>query len=89
MTGKLSSSVRDDLAWYPMVLQNVVIDQLHRFSGREMVVGCKEVRPFGEAICYYYDGGEGVAVSVHRRRELGDDINGPDLPRAGRYFIRA
>ena len=54
-----------------------------------MVVGCEEMRPFGEAICYYHDGGEGVAVLVHRRRELGDDINGPDLPRAGRYFVRA
>ena len=89
LTGKLSSSVRDDLAWYPVVLQNVVVDQLRRFSGGEMVVGCEEVRSLGEAIRYYHNGGEGVAVSVHRRRELGDDIDGPDLPRAGRYFIRA
>ena len=54
-----------------------------------MVIGCEEVRPFGEAICYYHDGGEGIAMSVYRGGELRDDIDGPDFPRAGWYFIRA
>ena len=67
----------------------MVIDQFRSFSGREVIVGREEVRSLGEAICYYHNGGEGVAVSVHRWRELGDDIDGSDLPRAGWYFIRA
>ena len=67
----------------------MVIDQFRGLGGGEMVVGGEEVRPFGEAICHYHDGGEGIAMSVYRGGELRDDIDGPDFPRAGRYFIRA